>query len=174
VARTAADPAAMTAALAGEIHALDAELPVYDVSTMEQRLHDALAKRRFSMLLLGVFAAVAMTLAAIGIYGVMSYWVNQRRHEIGIRMALGAQAGNILQLVLRQALALVGVGIVIGLAGALALTRLMASMLFGVSATDLVTFGVISLLLAGIALVAGYLPARRATKVDPLVALRCE
>ncbi|MGH9838506.1 MAG: ABC transporter permease [Blastocatellia bacterium] len=174
VARTAVDPAAMTAAVTREIHALDAELPVYDVSTMKQRLHDALAKRRFSMLLLGIFAAVAMTLAAIGIYGVMSYWVNQRRHEIGIRMALGAEQRNILQLVLRQALALVGAGIAIGLASAFALTRLMASLLFGVSATDLLTFGVISLLLAGIALVASYLPARRATKVDPLVALRCE
>ena len=121
-----------------------------------------------------MFAAFAVVLAAIGIYGVMTYWVNQRTHEIGIRMALGAGRRNILQLVIRQASVLVSVGIISGLAGAFALTRVMSSLLFGVSATDRFTFIVISLLLGAIALLASYVPARRATKVDPMVALRHE
>lgn len=174
VARTTSDPERAIQAVAKEAHALDPELPVYDASTMEERLYSSLAKRRFAMLLLGVFAAVALTLAVIGIYGVMTYWVNQRRHEIGIRVALGAQQRNILQLVIRQALALVAIGIAIGLAGAFALTRVMASLLFGVSATDALTFVLISLLLGGVALLASYLPARRAAKVDPMIALRYE
>lgn len=174
VARTASDPARMIAAITEEIRELDPELPVYDVSTMEQRLHDGLARRRFSMFLLGVFAAFAVVLASIGIYGVMTYWVNQRTHEIGIRMALGAGQRNILRLVIRQALVLVSFGIVAGLAGAFALTRVMSSLLFGVSATDRFTFIMISLLLGAVALLASYIPARRATKVDPMVALRHE
>lgn len=174
VARTSSDPGRMLTTITNEIRMLDPELPVYDAATMDQRLHDGLARRRFAMFLLGVFATVALVLAAIGIYGVMSYWVSQRTHEIGIRVALGAQTGNILQLVIRQALTLVAIGIAIGLAGAFALTRLMSSLLFGVSATDLLTFVVISLLLGATALLASYLPARRATKVDPMVALRCE
>jgi ABC-type antimicrobial peptide transport system permease subunit len=157
-----------------EIRALDPELPVYDVNTMEQRLYDSLARRRFSMFLLGVFAAIALTLASIGIYGVMAYSVNQRTHEIGIRMALGAQQRNILQLVFRQALTLIGLGIAIGITGAFALTRIMSGLLFGVSATDSFTFIMISLLLGCIAMLASYLPARRAAKVDPIVALRYE
>ena len=174
VARTSADPAPMIAAVNEEIRALDPELPAYDVSTMQQRVHDTLARRRFSMFLLGVFAAFAVVLAAIGIYGVMTYWVNQRTHEIGIRMALGAGQRNILQLVIRQASVLVSAGVIAGLAGAFALTRVMSSLLFGVSATDRFTFIVISLLLAAVALLASYVPARRATKVDPMVALRQE
>jgi predicted permease len=172
--RTTSDPASMAAAVTREIQAADPELPVFDVNTMEQRLYDSLARQRFSMFLLGVFAAVALILAAIGIYGVMTYWVNQRIHEIGIRMALGAQPGNILRLVIRQALLLVSVGIVIGLAGAFALTRVMSGLLFGISATDRLTFILLSLLLAGIALLSSYLPARRASRVDPMVALRYE
>jgi len=174
VARTSADPARMLAAITSEIRSLDPELPVYDAATMEQRLYESLARRRFAMLLLGVFAAFAMTLAAIGIYGVMSYWVNQRTHEIGIRVALGAQTSNILQLVVWQALALISIGIGIGLAGAFALTRLMAKMLYGVSATDSLTFVILSLLLGSIGLLASYLPARRAANVDPMIALRYE
>jgi predicted permease len=174
VARASSDPVRLTAAITEEIRALDAELPVYDVSTMEQRVYDSLARRRFSMLLLVVFAGFALTLAAIGIYGVMTYWVNQRTQEIGIRMALGAGQGNILQLVIRQALVLSSLGICIGLGGAFALTRIMSSLLFGTSATDLFTFVFISLLLGAIALLSSYLPARRAAKVDPIVALRYE
>ena len=153
---------------------LDPELPVYDVSTMEQRLFNSLARRRFSMVMLGVFGALAMILSAIGIYGVITYWVNQRTHEIGIRVALGAHQGNILKLVIRQALVLVSSGIGIGLTGAFALTRVMSSLLFGVSATDKLTFTVITLVLGFIALLASYIPARRAARVDPMVALRYE
>jgi predicted permease len=174
VARVASDPVQMTAAITREIQALDPELPVFDVSTMEQRLYDSLARQRFSMLLLGVFAAFALFLASIGIYGVITYSVNQRTHEIGIRMALGAQAGDILRLVTRQALILVSVGIAIGLTGAFALTRIMSSLLFGVSTTDHITFIATPLLLGCIGLVASYIPARRAANVDPMIALRCE
>lgn len=174
VARTSADPKQTTQAITKVVQSLDPELPVYDVNTMEERLQHSLAQRRLAMLLLSVFAVAALVLAAIGIYGVMSYWVNQRQHEIGIRMALGAAPRNILQLVARQALLLIAIGIGLGLAGALALTRVMASLLFGVSATDGLTFVLISLLLGGIALLASYVPARRATKVDPMIALRAE
>jgi putative ABC transport system permease protein len=150
------------------------KMPVFDVSSMDQRLHGSLARQRFSMFLLGVFAVIALLLAAIGIYGVMAYSVNQRTHEIGIRMALGARPGNILRLVVRQALILASLGIAIGLAGALALTRFLSSLLFSVSATDLFTFAITPLLLGGVALVAGYVPARRAAKVHPMIALRHE
>ena len=172
--RTASDPLLMTGAITKEIQTLDTELPVFDVQTMEQRLYDSLARQRFAMFLLGVFAAVALILAAIGIYGVMSYWVNQRTHEIGIRMALGAQPRAILRLVIRQALILVLCGIAIGLAGAYVLTRFLSSLLFETSATDALTFISIPLLLGVIALLAGYIPARRAAKVDPMIALRHE
>jgi putative ABC transport system permease protein len=164
----------MTTAITKEIQALDPDMPVYDVNTMDQRLYDSLARRRFAMFLLGVFAVIASILAAIGIYGVMAYSVNERTHEIGIRLALGAQPSNVLQLVIRQALMLTSMGIAIGLAGAIALTRIMSSLLFGVSATDGLTFVITPLLLGGIALLASYIPARRGAKVDPMVALRYE
>ncbi len=164
----------MMAAITKEIQAVDPEMPVFDAHSMDQRLSDALARQRFSMLLLGMFAVIASLLAAIGIYGVMAYAVNQRTHEIGIRLALGAQPGHILQLVIRQALILVSVGIAIGLTGALALTRVMSSLLYGVSTTDRLTFVITPLLLGGVGVLASYLPARRATKVDPMIALRYE
>src|SRR5262245_4709618 len=172
--RTTSDPVPMTAAIIKEIHAVDPEMPVYDVGSMNQRLYGSLARQRFSMFLLGVFALIALILAAIGVYGVMAYSVSQRTHEIGVRMALGARPGAILRLVIRQALILAALGAGAGLVGAFALTRVMSRLLFGVSATVLFTFAVTPLLLVGIAAMAGYVPARRASKVDPMVALRRE
>jgi predicted permease len=172
VVRAAGDPAALTAAVTREIHAIDPDLPLYDVSPMETRLRDSLARRRFSTALLATFAVVALVLAAIGIYGVIAYWVDQRTREIGIRVALGAARHDIIALVLRQALLTVSIGIALGLVAAAALTRVMASQLFGVSTIDAVTFGAIPALLAAIALVASYLPTRRALRVEPMEAGR--
>jgi len=168
------DPAAMLSASKKELRNLDPDLPMYYVRTMEQRVNESLARRRFSMLLLGVFASVALVLATIGIYGVMAYLVNQGTRELGIRIALGASQRNILSLVVRQGMALAFSGVTIGLAAAFLLTRLMRSLLFGVEATDPITFAGISLLLATIALLATYIPAQRAARIDPLVSLRCE
>ncbi|HEY6402775.1 MAG TPA: FtsX-like permease family protein, partial [Blastocatellia bacterium] len=168
------DPVPMTAAIVKEIQAVDPEMPVYDVGSMDQRLYGSLARQRLSMFLLGVFALIALILAAIGVYGVMAYSVSQRTHEIGVRIALGARPNAILRLVIRQALILAALGIAIGLVGAFALTRVMSSLLFGVSATDLLTFVITSLLLGSIALMASYIPARRAAKVDPISALQHE
>jgi putative ABC transport system permease protein len=174
VIRTTRDPAGMTSAITREIQALDPEMPVFDVNTMDQRLRDSLSRRRFSMFLLGVFAVLASILAAIGIYGVMAYSVNERTHEIGIRLALGARPATILRLVIGQALVLTATGVAIGLTGAFALTRVMSSLLYGVSNTDGFTFVVTPLLLGSVALLASYIPARRASRVDPIIALRCE
>lgn len=174
VVRTSSDPAKLTTTITKEIQSLDPELPAFDVKTMDQRLSDSLARRRFSMFVLAVFAAVALILAALGIYGVLAYSVNQRTHEIGIRLALGAQPKNILGMVIRQSLILITVGLTIGVAAAFALTRVMTSLLFGVSATDARTFLIVALFLGAIALLASYFPARRAANVDPLIALRYE
>jgi putative ABC transport system permease protein len=174
VIRTTSAPAAMVTAITREIQALDPDMPMFDVNTMDQRLYDSLASRRFAMLLLGGFALIALALGGIGIYGVMAYSVNQRTHEMGVRLALGAQPGSILRLVVHQALALTAVGIAIGLGAAFALTRVMSSLLFGVNATDSFTFVTTPLLLGIIALLASYIPARRAAKVDPMIALRYE
>jgi predicted permease len=172
--RTTSEPSALTAAVRREVQAVDPNQPVFNVNTMEQVLADSLASQRLSMLLLSVFAGVALILAAVGIYGVLSYTVVQRTHEIGIRMALGARVTDVFKLVVGQAMIMVLIGIAIGLVGAFAITRVMASLLYGVSATDPLTFGLVSLLLATIALIACLIPARRATKVDPMVALRYE
>jgi predicted permease len=174
VLRTVGDPAALTAAVRGEIRALDPDLPIYNVRTMAQRVDESLARRRFSMLLLTLFAALALGLAAIGIYGVIAYLVAQGTRELGIRMALGATPRGILLMIVRHGLAVALVGVGIGLAGAFALTRFMSSQLFGVAAVDPVTFVAVSLLLTGVAVAASYVPARRAAAIDPMVSLRSE
>ncbi|HEX8187723.1 MAG TPA: ABC transporter permease [Pyrinomonadaceae bacterium] len=174
VARTSGDPLAVVPAVRRELAALDRDLPLYNVRTMEQVLSDSISRRRFQMLLLAAFAGVGLLLAAVGIYGVISYSVAQRRHELGVRMALGARAADILKLVVGQGLGLTLAGVGLGLLGAFALTRVMSSLLYGVSATDPLTFACVSLALLGVALLACLVPARRATKVDPMIALRYE
>ncbi len=174
VARTADNPENLSGTLRSEVWAVDKDQSVFDLKTMDQTLSEMSSQRRFNMLLLGVFAALALTLAAVGIYGVMSYSVAQRTHEIGIRMALGARGTDVLGMVVRRGMALVAAGIGVGLIGAIGLTRLMSSLLYGVSATDPLTFVVIPFVLAAVALGACFVPARRATRVDPMIALRYE
>ncbi len=174
VARTSSEPLSAAAVVRHEVAAIDRDQPVSNLLTMEQRIADSVAPRRFNMFLLGLFAALALILAAIGIYGIMAFSVAQRTHEIGVRMALGARRADVLRLVLRNGFKLALIGIALGLAIAFAATRLMSSLLYGVSPTDRTTFLIDALVLAGVALLACYIPARRATKVDPLVALRYE
>jgi putative ABC transport system permease protein len=174
VVRTTTDPLNLVAAVRSEARRLDKDVPVYNVSSMSEILDGGMGQRRFSLILLGLFAAVAFALAICGLYAVMAYSVSQRTYEIGIRLALGAQAGDVIKLVMRQGLALMLIGIAIGLAGAFALTRVLRTLLFEVSATDPLTFVIIPLVLAVVALLACWIPAQRATKVDPLIALRHE
>ena len=174
LARTTVEPLSLAGPIRNQISALDKDQAVFNVRTMEQALAQSVSARRFSMILLGVFALLALTLAAVGIYGVISYSVAQRTREVGIRMALGAKTIDVLNLVVRDGLKLVLIGIGVGLAGALLLTRLMTTLLFGVTATDAVTYVTVALGLIAVALIACCIPARRATKVDPLVALRFE
>jgi putative ABC transport system permease protein len=174
VVKTENEPTAMTGAIRHEIQAVDKDQAIFQVTTLEQLMGQSILIRKFFMLLLLVFATLALVLAAVGIYGVMSYVASQRTHEIGIRMALGAQASDVLKLIIGNGMVLAMIGVAAGLAGSFALTRLLTGLLFGVSATDAVTFIVVSLALIAVALLACYIPARRATKVDPLVALRYE
>jgi putative ABC transport system permease protein len=164
----------MTAALRAEVMAVDKEQPIAQVKTMSARISESIAPERFYLLLFGAFAALALLLAAIGIYGVMSYSVAQRTHEIGIRQALGAAPRDVLGLVLKQAIVLSLMGIAIGLGASALLTRFMTSLLYEISPGDPVTFTIIPVILLGVALAASFVPARRATRVDPMVALRHE
>jgi predicted permease len=174
VARTTSDDAGLATAISSEIHAVDPSVVVYGIRAMQDRLHDSLARQRFSSTMLGAFAAFALLLAAVGLYGVMSYLVNQSTHDIGILVALGARPGNIIGLVVRQGMQLTSIGVLAGLIGAAALTRVIASLLFGVSTMDVATFLAVPALLAAVAFAATAIPAWRATIVDPMVALREE
>jgi predicted permease len=174
VVRTVGDPAALATAASTVVRALDPDLPIYNVRTMEQRVDESLARRRFSMLLLTLFAALALGLAAIGIYGVIAYLVTQGTRDLGIRMALGATPRSIVMLILRHGMSVALFGVGAGLASAFVLTRFMRNLLFGVAPADPVTFAAVALLLASVAFVASYVPARRAARVDPMKSLRAE
>ena len=174
VARTSGDPGAVAAAIVRQIQSVDPTIPVYDVRTMPDRMHDSMARQRFAAIMLGAFSVFALILAAVGVYGVLSYLVSQGSHDIGVRMALGAPRTSIVGMVLRQGMELTVVGVVLGLIGAVFLSRVMATLLFGVSPRDVATFAAVPLLLAGVAFLASSIPALRATRVDPIVALRDE
>ncbi|HKC88321.1 MAG TPA: FtsX-like permease family protein, partial [Blastocatellia bacterium] len=172
--RASGDPLSLVAAVKNAIYAVDKDQPVFKVITMEKLAAESITLRRVSMLLVGGLSALALILAAIGAYGVMTYTISQQRREIGLRLALGAQASDVMKLVIGQGMKPALVGMIIGLLASFALTWLIKSLLFGVSATDPATFVVISILLGGVALLACWIPARRATKVDPMIALRAE
>jgi putative ABC transport system permease protein len=174
VVRASSDAGALATPVIHEIHQVDPTVAAYEVRTMQDRLYSSLARQRFSTTMLGAFALFTLILAAVGVYGVMSYQVTQGRHDLGLRVALGAQRGSIIAMVLGQGMRLAAFGIAAGLAGALALTRVMSGLLYGVSATDALTFLALAMVLAAIAALATYIPAWRATKVDPMVALRDE
>jgi len=174
VLRTEGDPTSVMDSVRRAVAEIDSREVVYNVQTMNEVVSNSFAARRLSMLLLGVFAALALALACVGIYGVISYLVGQRTHEIGVRVALGAQPGDVLRLVIGQGALMALLGVVIGVAAALLLTRLMASQLFGVSPHDPLTFAAVAILLMIVSIAACYIPARRAMRVDPVIALRCD
>jgi len=174
VARTSSDPAAVARDMVRTIRNADPTITVFNVQTMSDRMSASLARQRFATIMLGAFAAFALILAVVGVYGVMSHLVTQGAHDIGVRMALGAERRRILLMVLRQGVELTVAGSLLGLIGAVALTRVMATLLFGVSTTDLATFTAVPVILIATAMIASYIPALRATRVDPVVALRDE
>jgi putative ABC transport system permease protein len=172
--RTKGDPAAMTSAVRGAMQEIDRDLPLYGIKTVDDVISESVAPRRLNMLLLGIFGGLALALAAVGLYGVISYSVSQRTREIGIRVALGASSKSVLGLVVGQGMLLASIGVGIGVIASFFLTKFMSTLLFGVSATDPLTFVAISSLLIGVSALASLIPARRAMKVDPMVALRYE
>jgi putative ABC transport system permease protein len=174
VVRTTSDPLALARSVRNEVLAIDKNQPLYDVKTLAQRVNEAVAVSRSLMVLFAAFALLALVLGAVGIYGIVSYSVTQRTHEIGIRMALGARAANVLSLIMKNGLTLVLTGIVIGVGSALGLTRFLTTLLFGIEPTDSVTFVAVSTVFFAVAMVAALIPALRATRVDPLIALRDE
>jgi predicted permease len=174
VMRSSSDPVALAPAVKQQIHELNPDLPLYNVSTMQQRFDNSLARRRFTMLVLAAFAAISLGLAVIGIYGLIAYLVGQGNREVGIRLALGASRANIMLLIVRGGMTLAFWGVGIGIGGALIVSRFMRSLLFGVGVTDAATFVAVPALLAGIAFFASYIPARRASRIDPGISLRCE
>ena len=174
VARTTADPEAVGAALVRKIHDIDPTITVFDIQTMTDRLSGSMARQRFSTLMLGAFSIFALILAVVGVYGVMAHLVSQGRRDIGVRLALGAERSRIVLMVMRQGLELTVAGVIAGLLGAWALTRVMESLLYTVSTTDRTTFVTVPLMLVATAMLASYIPARRAMRVDPVVALRDE
>jgi putative ABC transport system permease protein len=172
--RSQNEPGAMTAAVRKELEGLDSRIPFFHVRTLDEQIRNATSQERAAALLTSLFGGLALLLAMIGLYGVMSYVVSQRTHDIGIRMALGAQVRDVLRLVLVNGMTLAFAGVLVGLAGALALTRLLRGLLFGVTPNDVLTFALVTVGLFVVTLLACYLPARRAAKVDPLIALRYE
>jgi putative ABC transport system permease protein len=172
--RTAADPGTLSEAIRREVQAVDQTIPVFGIQTMDEVVARSLAARRFALEILGIFAIVAFLLACVGIYGVMAYAISQRTGEIGLRMALGARRGDILRVVLNEAALIVIAGVGAGLLGSLLLTRFLQNLLFDIKPTDPLTFGALTILLAGVALLASFIPARRASRIDPLIAMRHE
>jgi putative ABC transport system permease protein len=174
IVKSAADPASLTSAIRGAVASIDKDQPIFAIATMQKLVNDSVSTSRVTLILLGIFSGLALVLAAIGIYGVISYSVAQRTHEIGIRMALGADGGGVLRMILAQGAKIAGAGVVIGLAASLGLTRLMSKLLFSVSAADPLTFAAVAIVLVAVAMLACYIPARRALRVDPIIALRYE
>ncbi|HTB21011.1 MAG TPA: FtsX-like permease family protein, partial [Bryobacteraceae bacterium] len=174
IVKSAADPAALTSSIRGAIASIDKDQPIFAIATMQELVNSSISPQRITLILLGLFSALALVLAAIGIYGVISYSVAQRTHEIGIRMALGADGGGVLRMILAQGVKIAGAGVGIGIFASFGLTRLMTKLLYSVSAADPVTFAAVAIVLVVVAMLACYIPARRALRVDPIIALRYE